>query len=220
MLHDTHEEVLRAVDKVLEPKDPSLKRAWETAYGDRLGMQLEPNVLSDSNNARIVNNLIACFNDIPVTSIVRSCFIQHLFRDVPADDVAGYLGIDRRSVFRARETEVQPPSYFLMNLGIPRDRNREAEQYAFQWCDSLQIPSGKLRKCYFGLFKSMYGEYFTWCVKEKHPFVCPEILERIRRDLRIWILKGDIFLVCFSFLLIFLVLLLILRIQYCDLFCA
>lgn len=42
----------------------------------------------------------------------------------------------------------------------------------------------------------MYAEYFAWCMKEKRPFVSPEILDRIRRERRIWLLKGDIFQVC------------------------
>jgi hypothetical protein len=196
MVIGLQEEVLESVSKVLATKEPLLKRAWETAYGDGLRMQLESNVLSDANNAQIVNNVVACFKELPANSVVRTSLLQHLFQGVPAANVAAMLDIDRRSVFRAREAEAPSPSYYLINLGIPRDCNREAEAYATQWCDSLQIPSGKLRKCFFGLFKSMYAEYFSWCMKERHPFVCPAILERIRRERRIWILKGDIFLVC------------------------
>lgn len=190
-----------AINEVLDAKDPSLKRAWMRVYGQGLGMTLDADMSPLVHNQQIVDNVIEFYRDLPANSPVRTSFLQQLFRGVPAESVAKYLDIEDRTVYKSRDQPAKPPSYYLVNLGIPRDRLGKAEDFAIEWCESLQEASGKLRKCYFGLFKSMYAEYYAWCVKEKHPYVSPEILERIRRDRRVWILKGDIFLVCFRFLL-------------------
>ncbi len=199
MIQATHREVLSAINKVLDAKSPSLKRAWESRYASGLEMQLDPQSSKAAHDQQIVKNVIAFYNDLPLTSTVRSSVQQQLFANVPSDSVAAYLDLNDRSVRGCRKVQAKPLSYFLMNLGIPRDRLGESEDFAIEWCELLQEPSGKNRKCYFGLFKSMYAEYFAWCAKEKHPFVSPEIFDRIRRDRRIWLLKGDIFQVCTAF---------------------
>lgn len=187
--------MLAAVGEILDKKEASLKRAWESNYGEKLGMKLDPQSLQASHNLQITNNVTKFYNELPENSVVRTSALGQLLHGVPADAAASYLGIDSRSVYRARENDVKPLCYYLVNLGLPRDRLGEAQDFAIEWCDSLQEPSGKLCKCYFGLFKSMYAEYYAWCVKEMHLHVCPEILDRIRRERRVWLLKGDIFLV-------------------------
>lgn len=196
MLQATHNQVLQAINKVLVTKIPSLKRAWESAYGSALEMQLDSESLVEAHNRQIVDNVVDFYHDLPANSTVRSSLVCQLFQNIPVDSVASYLGVNNSSVHRSRGVAAKPLTYYLINLGIPRDRLGESEDYAIAWCELLQEPSGKLRKCYFGLFKSMYAEYYAWCVKENHPYVSPEILQRIRRERRIWILKGDIFQVC------------------------
>lgn len=199
LLSATHTEILGSVNSVLATKDASLKRAWESQYGPGLDMDLDPNVTSATSNLKVTNNVVQFYNALPPNSVVRTSALNQLFDGVATSSVCDLLSVKQRTVYRAREAESKPLEYYLTNLGIPRDRLGEAEDWAVVWLDALQEPSGKPCKCYIGLFKSMYAEYLAWCVKKKYPPVCPEILDRIRRDRRIWILKGDIFLVCFFF---------------------
>lgn len=205
LLKDTHDEIIAAIQNVLTNKDPSLKRDWESAYGESLEMKIDPDILQAADNLNIVNNVSEFYNQLPVNSTIRSSVIQQLYRNVSTEYTASSLGLTDRAVQIANQVEAKPLQYFLINLGIPRDRLGVAEDYAVEWLEALQEPSGKSNKCYVGQFKSMYSDYFKWCFKKEYAYVSPEILNRIRRDRNIWLLKGDIFQVCvIEFLYVFL----------------
>lgn len=160
-------------------------------------MELDPAVLLADDNTKIASNVAQFYKRLPTNSVIRSSAMQEFYADVNMSTVTSYLDLTERSIRGSRTVNAKPLTYYLTNLGIPRDRLGLAEDYAVDWLEMLQEPSGKTNKCYFGRFKSMYSDYFKWCLKKDYSYVSPSILDRIRRDRRIWLLKGDIFLVWF-----------------------
>lgn len=126
---------------------------------------------------------------------MKTPLLKQFFADIPQVSIIGYLGMSRSSLSEQHRKDTKPLIYYLINLGIPRNRLAIKEIYVVEWF-SLKciVASGKNRRCYYGTFQVMFVDYLNWCIDNGSPFVSPSTFQQLRKREHIWLLKGDIFI--------------------------
>lgn len=143
----------------------------------------------------VAMNVRDFYQSLPARSPVKTPVLKQFYYNVPGRAIALYLGVTEASISQALTKESKPLKYFLINLGIPRNRLGCKEIYAMEWFTVYcLVPSGKNRRCYYGTFHVMFFSYYNWCVENGYDYVSPSTLQQLRKRERIWLLKGDIFI--------------------------
>jgi hypothetical protein len=173
-------------------KDQELKDAWLNA--NPWFSQQSP-IKVNCSSSIIEDNVIKFYSSIPETSEIKTVVLNELFAGIDNRKVSNMLSLSDRRIRNARTINSQPLAYYLRCLEIPRDRLGMKETCLMNWFALVCIvPSGKNRRCFFGLPVAMFVEYFSWCKNCSFPHVSPEVFFLLRKRENIMILKGDIFI--------------------------
>lgn len=145
---------------------------------------------------QVAVNVCKFYHELPPKSPVKTPVLKQFFADLPHHVIVAYLGVTARSgVYRQLATDSKPLVYYLINLGIPRNRLGSKEIYAMEWFTvKCIVPSGKNKRCYYGTFTVMFIDYLNWCIDNGYSYVSPDSLQHLRKREHIWLLKGDIFI--------------------------
>ena len=100
-----------------------------------------------------------------------------------------------KTFFGSIQNSPHPLSYYLRELGFPRDRLGEREAYVLQWLeDNCPFPSGRSKRYFVGTSQMMYGAYLSWTLSNNLPSVSSSTFSEIRLLEHVGLIKGDIFL--------------------------
>ena len=107
------------------------------------------------------------------------------------------LGVNHGNVSRASEYHDRPFVEFLRQLGFPRTNRAESHQFLRSWLFSdanCSVPSGENKRCYTGTPEMMWAEYATASLSNSIAPLQHETFHDIRRQERVGIRQGDIFI--------------------------
>lgn len=174
------------VDAELQKCDPDLVKAWKSVHHG---------YIPEDSSSQILANLRTFKDSIPANSPVQSSIVSTFFEDVPVEETAKILGVTKRAVYNSFQNRPPPLSYYLRELGFPRDRLNEAKIYLSTWLsENCPVRSGQRTRSYTGTKEMLWTEYALWCQRHRYPCVHSSTLNSLLKVLHIGLRPGDLFM--------------------------
>lgn len=186
------DEIAELIDKKLAEQEPSLAAAWKEAHPELGGGE---DSAAETTHLRLVANFKQFFASLPSRSPIRSSAIKTFCTGIPSAEIPSLLPVKMRQVQYGLASPVPDLTYYLRELGFPRDKLGEKQVWALHWMELFcPFPSGRSKRYFTGTPESMYAAYLNWALSNSHPTLSPSTFASMRHLERIGIRTGDKFM--------------------------